>query len=77
MGAWREYETLTRRAAAFWRHALEALDRGEYDLACFLAEQAVQLKIKALLVRVAGYTPRGHGLRELLGCSRGPWRVLA
>ena len=28
---------------------------------------SVQLKVKALLVRVAGYTPGGHGLRELLG----------
>ena len=41
--------------------------RGEYDLACFEAEQAVQLYVKSLLVKVCGAAPRVHGLSELLG----------
>ena len=46
LGSWREYEVLSRRAGALWRHASEALERGEYDLACFLAERLCSLKLK-------------------------------
>lgn len=47
---------------AEWR-----LERGEYDLACFEAEQAAQLALKALLYELSGSTPRIHDLGELLG----------
>ncbi|WP_338252736.1 HEPN domain-containing protein [Pyrodictium abyssi] len=47
---------------ARWR-----LGRSEYDLACFEAEQAAQLAVKALLYRLTGSMPRLHSLGELLG----------
>ena len=50
---------------AEWR-----LNRGEYDLACFEAEQAAQLAVKALLYELTGSTPRIHNLSELLGVLR-------
>ena len=47
---------------ALWR-----LGRGEYDLACFEAEQAAQLALKSLLYELLGMAPRIHDLGELLG----------
>jgi len=32
-----------------------------------MCEQAAQLRLKALLLRILGFTPRSHQLRELLG----------
>lgn len=47
---------------ARWR-----LGRGEYDLACFEAEQAAQLYIKSVLLRLVGEAPRIHGISNLMG----------
>lgn len=60
-------ELLRRRSAAFYRQALKAFEGGDYDVAIFLCEQAAQIRLKALLLRLLGFTPRGHGLREMLG----------
>jgi len=49
------------------KYAHKATKEGEYDIACFFAEQAVQLGLKALTLRVLGYIPRVHRIRELLG----------
>jgi len=62
-----DVDMLRRRSEGFMSHAREALRRGEYDLACFFAEQALQLRLKALIFRVLGVLPRTHGVRELLG----------
>lgn len=62
-----EIESLNRRARAFLEYANEALKRGDHDLACFFSEQAVQLRTKSLLLRILGYMPKGHRVRELLG----------
>lgn len=58
---------LKRRSLTFMKYAHEAIKEGEYDIACFFAEQAVQLSLKALILRVLGYVPRVHRIRELLG----------
>ena len=58
---------LKRRSLTFMKYAHKAIKEGEYDIACFLAEQAVQLSLKALILRVLGYVPRVHRIRELLG----------
>ena len=60
------YEALLRRAKGFYELALEALNRGLYDHACFFAEQYVQLYLKALLYKYLGSYPRTHELRQLL-----------
>jgi HEPN domain-containing protein len=44
-----------------------ALERGSYDSACFLSEQALQLYLKYVLLVIVGDYPRTHGVRRLLG----------
>jgi len=61
-----EYEVMVNRSKGFLRLAESALSNGLYDLACFLAEQAVQLYIKAQLLRLAGDYPRTHHIRQLM-----------
>jgi len=61
-----EYEILDKRAREFLAEAKEALERGRYDLACFFAEQAAQLYLKAILLKLAGEYPRTYQIRTLL-----------
>ena len=58
---------LWRRARVFLGLARELLERGEYDVALVMAEQAAQLALGAAYTRVMGSAPRGYGLRRLLG----------
>ncbi len=58
---------LRERASKFLQYSIEALERGEYDLSCFFAEQAVQLRLKSLILRIYGSLPRTHSMREILG----------
>ncbi|MEM0225858.1 MAG: HEPN domain-containing protein [Thermofilaceae archaeon] len=67
MGSIEHVEILRRRSLLFRDYAAEALQRGHYDLAAFYAEQALQLRLKSLLLRILGYVPRIHSVRELLG----------
>ena len=62
-----EYEAMLRRARWFLEEAEEALEKGRFDLACFFAEQSVQLRIKAALLKLTGTYPRLHQIRLLLG----------
>ncbi len=59
--------TLWRRARVYLREARRLLEEGDYDISLVNAEQAAQLAVKAVYVELLGYTPRGHGLRRLLG----------
>ncbi len=61
-----EVEVLKKRSLEFLEEARMALGRGAYDVACFLAEQALQLFLKSALLKVAGDYPRA-GVRRLLG----------
>jgi len=67
MGSIYYVNILKERSRLFYMYAREALERGHYDLALFYAEQAVQLRAKALILRAAGFMPRLHSVRELLG----------
>ncbi|MEM2617852.1 MAG: HEPN domain-containing protein [Thermofilaceae archaeon] len=58
-----EVEILRRRALAFLNHAGEAVEREEFDFACFSSEQAAQLSV---MLELVGETPRPHRVRELL-----------
>lgn len=62
-----EYEILLRRAHEFLEESVDALSKGRYDIACFLAEQAVQLYLKSKLLMLIGDYPRTHYIRALLG----------
>ena len=61
-----EYHVLINRSEGFLMMAEEALKKRAYDLACFFSEQAVQLFIKAELLRVIGDYPRTHHVRFLM-----------
>jgi len=67
MGSIDLVELLKKRSGLFYEYAREALSRGHYDMAMFHAEQALQLRLKALALRILGYIPRIHSVRELLG----------
>ncbi|MEM1645916.1 MAG: HEPN domain-containing protein [Ignisphaera sp.] len=62
-----EVEILKKRSSMFLEEARHALDRGFYDLVCFLSEQSLQLYLKALLLELVGDYPRTHSIRHLLG----------
>ena len=60
-------ELLYKRGRMFYDYALIAFERGDYDISVFMCEQAAQLSLKAILLRILGFIVRGHGIRELLG----------
>lgn len=46
--------------------ALDSLSSGDYDLASFLSEQAVQLHLKSILLAKVGDYPRSHSITLLI-----------
>jgi len=62
----REVMILRRRAKGFLARALDSLNSGDYDLAAFLSEQAVQLYMKSILLEKIGDYPRIHSISTLL-----------
>jgi len=58
---------LINRSKSFLEAAKENFLRGLYDVACFEADQAVQLMLKAYLLKYRGFIPRTHSVRKLLG----------
>ncbi|MGB9728094.1 MAG: HEPN domain-containing protein [Nitrososphaeria archaeon] len=60
-----EVKILRRRAKAFYGKALDSLNSGDYDLASFLSEQAVQLHLKSILLEELGEYPRTHSISYL------------
>lgn len=58
------------RAERFLVRALRDYSEGDYDGACFNAEEAVQLAVKAVLYKYFGEAPRIHGSRTLLSRLR-------
>jgi len=61
-----DYRYLVERSRRFYETALVQIDRGFYDLAAFSLEQALQLFLKALLLRLGVDYPRTHSVRRLL-----------
>lgn len=61
-----EVELLKKRASEFLEESKLAVQRGFYDTACFLAEQSLQLYLKAILLKLVGDYPRTHSIRRLL-----------
>ncbi len=73
-----EYKLLMERSTMYLEEAREALDKGRYDISVFLAEQGLQLFLKAQLLRVLGdYRSPESGTLEWFrvppsGSSRSP-----
>jgi len=65
-----EVRILRRRAKAFLARALDSLNAGDYDLAVFLSEQAVQLHLKSILLEEVGDYPRTHSISSLISTLR-------
>ncbi len=56
-------------AKADLRHAEASIKLGDYNWACFAAQQAAEKALKALILHVLGEYPRGYDLVKLY------WRV--
>ena len=61
-----EVELMKKRALAFLEVAKYSLNRGDYDVAAFNAEQAAQLYLKSTLLELIGDFPRTHSIIFLL-----------
>ena len=61
-----EVEILKRRARVLWESGEYLLKKGEYDIASFNFEQAVQLELKAILLEYTGQKLKTHSIRLLL-----------
>jgi len=61
-----EYKAFLERSRRFYETALMQIDRGFYDLAAFSLEQALQLSLKAHLLKLGVDYPRTHSVRKLL-----------
>ncbi|MBA7531550.1 hypothetical protein ES705_23763 [subsurface metagenome] len=60
-----EVELFLRRARNFLEGAKERFEKNDWDLTCFMAEQSVQLFLKAIILEKGGEFPRTHSLRQL------------
>ncbi|WP_297521242.1 HEPN domain-containing protein [Thermococcus sp.] len=61
-----EVETLLRHSEDYLELANSAFESEKYDASIFLAEQALQFYLKALLIKYADLRIGSHSLRELL-----------
>ncbi|AEC52251.1 hypothetical protein PNA2_1336 [Pyrococcus sp. NA2] len=61
-----EVEVLLRRSKDYRSLANVAFKEGKFDVAIFLAEQALQLYLKAILIKYADLRLKTHSIRELL-----------
>lgn len=66
MGIKDEIDLMRRRAKGFLEMAELSVQRGNYDLAAFNAEQASQLYLKSVLLELIGDYPRTHSAIALL-----------
>ncbi|RLF19261.1 MAG: DNA-binding protein [Thermoprotei archaeon] len=62
-----DVDLLRKRALSMLRASKYHFKEGDYDLAAFLAEQAVQLYLKYKIFDLTGEIPRTHIIRQLFG----------
>ncbi|MFW9924898.1 MAG: HEPN domain-containing protein [Candidatus Thorarchaeota archaeon] len=65
-----EVQLLLKRSANFLEAAEERYEKEDWDLTCFFAEQAIQLYLKANILKETGQTPRTHSIRQLVALLR-------
>jgi len=65
MSALEEFDTLIKRSRGFLETAKMQINAGIYDLAAFSLEQALQLYLKAMLLKYGGDYPRTHSVKKL------------
>ena len=62
----REVSLLRDRSLRMLSSARRSLLDGDYDLAAFMADQAVQLYLKSVILELTGELPRIHAVRQLM-----------
>ncbi len=62
-----EIELFLKRARNFYDGAKERFQKEDWDLTCFMAEQSVQLLLKATVFEKGGEIPKTHSIRKLFG----------
>lgn len=62
-----EVKALLTKSKKFMDLASTCVKQNVHDLACFNAQQATQLFLKAYILKKLGYIPRMHSIRELIG----------
>jgi HEPN domain-containing protein len=62
-----EVDLLRGRSLRMLSSSETSLAKGDYDIAAFMAEQALQLYVKSMLLEFAGEVPRIHAIRQLFG----------
>ncbi len=62
-----EVELFLKRAENFLDGAKERFQKEDWDLTCFMAEQSVQLILKATILEKGGEIPKTHSIRKLFG----------
>jgi len=60
------YEELIKRAVHFYKVSVYDISAERYDIALFHLEQAVQLALKAYLLKTLGDFPRIHSIKDLI-----------
>ena len=62
-----EIELFLKRARNFLDGAKERFQKEDWDLTCFMAEQSVQLFMKAIILEKSGEVPKTHSISKLFG----------
>lgn len=62
-----EIELFLKRARNFLDGAKERFQKEDWDLTCFMAEQSVQLLLKATVLEKGSEIPKTHSIRKLFG----------
>jgi len=68
--SYREVSLLRDRSLRMLRSAKRCLLDGDYDIAAFMADQAVQLYLKSVIFELTGEVPRVHAVRRLMRVLR-------
>jgi len=58
-------EAWLAKAQRYKQYAERAYREGEYDLACFLAQQSAEFALKGVLIRETGARPLTHSLLDM------------
>ena len=66
MLGYREVGLLRDRSLRMLRSARRGLVDGDHDIAAFMADQAVQLYLKSVILELTGEVPRVHAVRQLM-----------
>jgi len=64
--SYREVDLLRNRSLRMLSSARRSLLDRDYDIAAFMADQAVQLYLKAVILELTGEVPRVHAVRQLM-----------